>query len=98
MRHGQIVTPDDASLAAVVDCDGHFVTIGGPISGPGGLFAINSGGSSARLMLDGANTFTGVTPGRRNGSIERSARTWPRVGGLQDSTFDTSGPGTLSFR
>ena len=57
-----IVTPDDPSLAAIIDSHGNDVTVFGPISGAGGLTAIETTNSGGTLKLSSANnTFTGVT-------------------------------------
>ena len=64
-----------------------------PITGSGGLTATNTSAIAATLTLSGANDFSGVT-------IVAAADETLVLGdaaALQDSTFDTSGPGTLDF-
>ncbi len=84
-----IITPNDPTLAAIIDCDGNSVIVPGVISGAGGLTAIDSSGAGGTLTLSGANTFTGLT------TVGGSTETLVLDNGqaLQDSTFDTSGPG-----
>ena len=88
-----IVTPDDPTLAAVIDSNGHSVTIPGVVSGQGGLTASDSSGDGGALTLSGQNTFTGVT------IIDTATETLVLgdEDALEGSTFDTSGPGTLSW-
>ena len=91
-----IVTPDDPTLAAVIDSNAHSVTVPGLISGPGGLTAVNSGTSGGMLTLSHANTFTGVTTIGQAGQAAESLKLGSQYA-LQQSTLDTSGPGTLNY-
>ncbi len=90
-----IVTPDEPTLAAVIDCYGYSVTVPGVISGAGGLTAVDTsnGGGGTLTLTGGNNTFTGVTTVGASGETLILGNDLA----LQDSTFDTSGPGTLSF-
>ena len=91
-----VITPDDPSLAATIDSDGNQVVIPGLISGDGGLTATNtnSAGASGSLELsNGGNNFSGVTiVAAGDETLVLGSPT-----ALQQSTFDTSGPGCLNF-
>ena len=91
-----VVTPDDPSLAATIDSDGNQVVIPGLISGDGGLTATNtnSAGASGSLELSNrGNNFSGVTiVAAGDETLVLGSPT-----ALQQSTFDTSGPGCLNF-
>ena len=89
-----VVTPDDPTLAAIIDSNGNAVTVPGPVSGAGGLTAIDTSGTGGTLTLSGANnTYSGVT------IVGSPTETLVLGNGLalQQSTFDTSGPGTLNL-
>ena len=72
----------------------YFLTTAyGEITGDGGLTTIDSTGGGT-LTLYAANTFSGAT------TVDGSSETQLVLGNplaLQDSTFDTSGPGILNF-
>ncbi len=89
----EIVTPDDPSLAVTIDTNsGHTVTVPGAISGEGGLTASNSGTGSGTVVLSAVNTFGGVTTITANEELLLK-----NALALQNSTFDTTGTGQLSF-
>jgi len=79
----------DWDSTATIDTHSYSPEIPGIIEGGGNLTAIGSGA----LTLSGENTYTGIT------TIGASSETLTldNVLALQGSTFDTSGPGTLSF-
>ncbi len=72
---------------ATIDTAGHVLTLSGPLSGPGSLTKIDSG----TLTLAATNTYSGNT------LIGGGTLVLGSPLALQDSTFDTSGSGTLSF-
>ena len=76
-----------------IDSNGNPVSLAGVVSGQGGLTAVDGSGDGGTLTLSGQNTFTGVT------IIDTATETLVlgNEDALQGSTFDTSGPGILSW-
>jgi len=83
-----------AGYTLTADSQSTSAELSGVLSGPGNLTVIDSGNTSGSgaLALDAENTFTGVTT---VGTGETLTLMDPLA--LQDSTFDTSGLGALSF-
>ncbi len=94
----QIDAGPDGPYTATFDTNGNNnCEIDGDITGPGNLTVTNSStNSDGNLELSGTDdTFTGVTI-VQNGQYGAKL-TLENPLALQDSTFDTSGAGTLSF-
>ncbi len=72
---------------ATVDTAGYTVILGGSISGPGGLTKTDSG----TLVLAAANTYSGDT------LISGGTLQLTNALALQNSTFNTSGSGSMNF-
>ena len=76
-----------SNVIGTISTGPYSVTLGGPITGSGGLNKTDSG----TLILASSNSYSGVT------SVSQGTLQLASAAGLSGSTFDTSGAGSLSF-